>query len=149
MALKPQRQVGQTVIHYSLDGVAERGHIVISDVNDSTKVELPGASISSTERPIGMLLTDVEDLDFTNQPEKLHRDVVASGGAVGVAMTGEFHTDAIPSGVVPSGGQVAFLAGLGRISNVQEPLGSGIVVGRFLTTADSDGFVRVAIDTVA
>ncbi len=149
MALKPDRQVGLTLRHYSMNVLTERGRIVVSDPSDNDNVILPPAVLVGDENPLGIILEDVEDLDFTSRPELLHRNVVASGGAVTIAMTGEYRTNMVASGVTPSAGEIAFLAGLGQLSNVELPgVGSGIQVGRFLSGLDSDGFVFVAIDTV-
>lgn len=149
MALKPERQVGMTNHRYEVHQVAERGHMMVSVPANNDRAQI-AAAVAGTELPLGLLLTDVEDRDFTDQPERLHRDVVASGSVVALASTGEFHTDAVASGLTYATGEVAYLAANGQLSNVEAPgVGSGITVGRFLSAADTDGYVHVAIDIVA
>jgi hypothetical protein len=144
MALKGDRQTGHTVRHYSMDVAGERGLLVIAD-SDSTKVKLHIGAAAGTEKVMGLLLDDVEDLDFTSRPELLHRNVVPLGSQVSVTMTGEYLTNMIPSGVTVLTGDPARLAADSKITNT----GSGAIVGKWLSEKDADGFAHLALDTVA
>ena len=138
MALKGDRQVTQTAPPlYEMHELSERGVMVMSDVGNADRVVLA----SSSGDPIGMLLTDVEDLDLTDRPQPLHRMVVASGDVVAVATIGQFKTNMIPSGTDPFTGEDAYLATDGELSNT-----GTVDVGRWLSEKDSDGYAWVSIN---
>jgi len=94
MALGPNRQVFETRIRYAMNEVAERGGIVHAS---ATAGEVSYVSVSPTggALALGILLDDVEDLNFDRHPEYLQRNVVDVGSVIGVANEGEFQTDQI------------------------------------------------------
>ena len=57
-------------------------------------------------------------------------------------------TNAIDSNVTPAVGDVAYLSELeaGKISNVSANSYSNLVVGRFLSAKDADGYAKVEVN---
>jgi len=145
MALGPNRQVFQTRIRYALSEVAERGGIVHAS---ATAGEVSYTSVSPTggALPLGILLDDVEDLNFDRHPEYLQRNVVDVGSVVGIANEGEFQTDLIVGS--PTQGAPAYLHASGLVSPTQ--LSDGITdaprVGTFLTALDANGFATLYVE---
>jgi hypothetical protein len=145
MALGPNRQVFQTRIRYAMNEVAQRGGIVHAS---TTAGEVSYVAVSPTggALPLGILLDDVEDLNFDRHPEYLQRNVVDVGSVVGIANEGEFQTNMITG--TPSQGQPAYLHANGNVSPTQ--LSDGITsaprVGTFLTGLDANGYAVVYVE---
>jgi hypothetical protein len=117
MALRPIRQVVETSNQYHADAAAERGGIV--SLASGQVVSYDDATAGSGLVPVGVLLTDVEDLNYFNGPQKLMRSVVDIGGVVAVAVEGEFETDFIEDSVEGTivTGQTAYLTANGELTN--------------------------------
>lgn len=144
MALGPNRQVFQTTIKYAVNEVAERGGIMsaAATAGEVTYTVSPtGGAL-----PIGMLLDDVEDLNFDRHPEYLQREVVDVGSTVGLVNKGEMETDQIVG--TPAQGQPAYLHPGGTIGPVQltDGLNPAPRVGTFRTALDANGFSEVLVD---
>ena len=146
MALGPNRQVFQTTIDYAVNAAAERGGILsYSATAGEAEYDVDG----SGALPIGILLDDVEDLNFDRHPEYLQRNVVDIGSVVGIANEGVFDTDQVVSGNSPAQGNPAYLHPNGQVSTVQLDDGVGNVsprVGTFRSSLDANGFVRILVD---
>lgn len=162
MALGPLRQVYQTNIDVQVNSAAERGG-VLSIVSGSTVGVTVGsyAASPSGALPLGILLDDVESLNFAKHPEYRQRNVVALGNVVGVVTKGEVVTDFVNStDTTIAAGQRAYLYTNGTLAtktfinsnggNVFEDntTNGAPLVGRFLGPKDSDGFVKVYIEAV-
>lgn len=144
MALGPKRQVFQTTIMYAVNEVAERGGIMSAA---ATAGEVTYAvSPTGGTLPIGMLMDDVEDLNFDRHPEYLQREVVDVGSSIGLVNKGEMSTDQIVG--TPTQGQPAYLHPNGTIGAVQltDGLTSAPRVGTFRTALDANGFSEVLVD---
>lgn len=145
MALGPNRQVFQTTIKYAVNEVAVRGGIVSMSATPGEALYLT-VPTGSTVHPIGILLDDVEDLNFDRHPEYLQRNVVDVGSVVGIANKGEFETDQLVGS--PTQGQPAYLHPNGQIGPTQ--LTDGLFpaprVGTFRTAPNANGFASVLID---
>jgi hypothetical protein len=163
MALGESRQVFQTNIDCTVSGVTERGGILsfvpgvagLCSYADATAVS------GTLSGPAGLLLDDVELLNYFRHPEYRNRNVVPQGSVVGVATEGEFFTDfvetALPSG--PSVGTYAagdrlYLADDGKVSR-DDGLGSAgqgstgnarLEIGRALGTVSADGFLKIKLE---
>jgi hypothetical protein len=144
MALKGKREVLQTNIGWKIaDGVsAERGVILCATITDGT-CQLITGTVKAGARPIGMLMDDVENLDFTSSPQVFVRNVVPQGSEVSILTKGRVKTNMLTGAAAPSGGMKAYLAQSGL---VQSAAGSGIVVGWFEGRKDADGYVDLYVD---
>lgn len=146
MALGPNRQVFQTTVDYAVNAAAVRGGILSYS---ATAGEAEYNTAGSGAAPLGILLDDVEDLNFDRHPEYLQRNVVDIGSVVGIANKGVFDTDAVVTGNLPAQGLDAYLHPGGEVSTVQLDDGVGNTspkVGTFRSSLDANGFVRLLLD---
>ena len=149
MALKGNREILQTNINWTIiDGVdAERGVVLVASAT-AGKVEkgpasLTGKVLTGLARPVGLLLDDVENLDYTTRPMIFQRNVVPRGSEVSVLTKGRVKTNMIHYQAAPSGGRSAYLAVSGLVHTTA---GSGIKVGFFESTKDADGYADLYVD---
>lgn len=149
MALKGDREILQTSIRWRIKTAvdAERGLIMVMtstdavcDVGPST---LAGKITTGLARPVGLLLDDVENLDYTTRPQIWVRNVVPRGSEVSLLTKGRVKTNKIHFSAAPSGGRTAYLAVSGLVSTA---IGSGVRVGWFESTKDSDGYADLWVD---
>jgi hypothetical protein len=145
MSLGPNRQVFQTTIRYAVNEAAARGGILCTSATAGAATYLTSPTGAGVQ-PIGILLDDVEDLNFDRHPEYLQREVIDIGGVVGIANKGEFQTDLVVG--TPAQGNAAYLHPSGYVGPVQ--LTDGIDpaprVGTFRTGLDANGFATVLVD---
>jgi hypothetical protein len=160
MALQPSRQVFQTNVDNTVSGVAERGGIMSFVPGVAGLVAYADATAVSglVARPIGVLLDDVENLNFYNHPEYRQRNVVPQGSVVGIATECEVWTDFVEvtgPGALSVGtyapGDILYLADNGNVSRNNGTLNNGatakrVIVGMALSARGSDGFLKVRID---
>ena len=151
MALKPHRKVGNgTDISFFMNEVAERGIIVTFDTSSvsgsGAAMDDAGAVVaipsSNQGLPAGLLVNDVVNLDLTRQHLNQHQDEVQVNSKVTVATRGEFVTNQIVAGDLPSAGLSAYFAADGELSTTAGATG----VGRFLSSLDEDGYAKVDIN---
>ncbi len=153
MALGTTRQVFQTNIDCTVSGVAERGGVLshvpgvagLCSYADATAVS------GQVAFPAGLLLDDVEALNFYRHPEYRQRNVVPQGSVVGLATEGEFFTDMVEVTVAGFGtltyspGEKLYLADGGKFSNLNVG-GNRVQVGRALSSLDGNGFLKVSVE---
>ncbi len=154
MALKENRQTWETNIDLSVSGVAERGGILsfvpgvvgLGAYADSTAVS------GQVAKPAGLLLDDVEALNYYNHPEYRQRNVVPQGSVVGLATEGEFWTDFVETTISGFGsvgtyapGDTLYLANDGKVSR-QQVTGRRVQVGVALSALTSDGFLKIRLE---
>lgn len=154
MALKENRQTWETNIDLSVSGVAERGGILsfvpgvvgLGAYADSTAVS------GQVAKPAGLLLDDVEALNYYNHPEYRQRNVVPQGSVVGLATEGEFWTDFVETTISGFGsvgtyapGDTLYLANDGKVSR-QQVVGRRVQVGVALSALTSDGFLKIRLE---
>ena len=150
MALKSDRIESHTDISFFMDTTGDRGGIVVHDTSGSgvsmddgnATVAYPTGVVSGT-RPAGLLLNDVVNIDLTRQHINWYRDEVQVGGKVTLLRQGQVTTDVVATGVVPSAGAPAYYDGNGRLTTTST---NSTQVGRFLSSKDSDGYVKVEIN---
>lgn len=150
MALAPGRQVFQTNVKYALNAAAERGVIVtiLPGTTAAGEVAVTAAATGVGLRAVGILLDDVESLNFDRHGEYRQRNVVDVGSVVGVAAKGDFETDKI-TGSTPAAGNPAFLGVNGTLTTTQADDGVGNtapLVGWFQGAPNANGFAPVHID---
>jgi hypothetical protein len=155
MALKSDRFELQTDISFFCDTVLTRGDVVVmNDGTGSGAAMDQGVALVKAEAgdagsvPAGILLNDVVNKDLTRTHLNQHKDEVQKGGKVTVLRKGYVVTNAIDSNVTPAVGDVAYLSELesGKISNVSANSYSNLVVGRFLSAKDADGYAKVEVN---
>jgi hypothetical protein len=150
MALKPDRIESYTDISYFMNVVGERGGVVVhgtSGAGASTDdagatVAYPTGVVSGT-KPAGVLLNDVVNLDLTRQHLNYHRDEMQLGGKVTLLRQGQVTTNMVATGVTPAAGSDAYYDGNGLFTTTST---GSTKVGRFLSSKDSDGYVKVDVN---
>ena len=108
------------------------------------------AAAPSGKVPVGLLMNDMVNIDLTRQHLNQHKDEVQKGGKVTLLTKGWVVTSNI-EGTDPNAGDVAYLAHSGNLasSNIGGDStigGARLVVGRFLSDIDEDGYAKVFID---
>lgn len=154
MALKPDREEFFHDIKHYVDTVCERGGILSVSTagsggypGDSNNVAAYAANPSGA-KVVGILLQDVVDYDVNRQHENFDKGgfQARKGMKVLAAKGGWYTTNMIASGVNPSGGDPAYLAASGMISNTQAT--GAPKIGTFDTSKDQDGYAAVRINLV-
>jgi hypothetical protein len=149
MALKPDRNIITDDISFFMNEVAERGGVaVLSTAGSGSALDQSAALVtyaadSSGTVPIGLLLCDMVNKDLTQTHLNFFKDEVQMGSKVTLLMDGFAVTDMIASGVTPSGGDVAYLAASGLLTDTST--GVEPTVGRFLSSKDEDGYAKVFV----
>ena len=155
MALKADRHEFDVDISFFMNETAEKGQIVcLSTAGSGAAMDQAGALVvkkvahASTSIPVGVLLNDVVDLDLTRQHINFHKDEVQKGGKVSILKKGYIVTDQIVG--TPAGGELAFLddaSASGKFATTAEVAdGVELVVGRFMSTKDADGYCKVEVN---
>jgi hypothetical protein len=150
MALKPNRIESYTDISYFMNTTGDRGGVVVfssggvgSAMDDADAVvEYPAGSPSGTV-PAGVLLNDVVNLDLTRQHINWHKDEMQVGGKVTLLRRGQVTTDMLVTGQAPVAGNAAYYGADGKFTTVST---NSVRVGTFLSSKDSEGFVKVDIN---
>ena len=159
MGLLPARQVFDTNVDVTVSGVSERGGILsyVPGVNGLGAYANAAAVSGAIVQPAGLLLDDVEALNFMNQPEFRQRNVVPQGSVVGVATEGEFWTDFVETTLAGitvgtyAPGDVLYMGDAGQLSRNNGTFGNlgtakRPVVGRALSAVGSDNYLKVRIE---
>lgn len=158
MALKPDRQVIIDNISYFMFATGERGGVVCATTGtlltgpamDSTRRRVEYASTPSGRAPVGLLLSDVVNIDQSRQQLNRYKpNEVQIGSKVTLVRKGTVVTNSLVGGQ-GTGIQcpaTAYLGPSGLLCSAAGFAASGFpVVGKFLTAADSDGYAEVDID---
>lgn len=151
MALKPQRNIdaGGYEINFHMSMVAEKGLFVVHDTSGSgaamdqaeANVVIPTGGVSGTN-PAGLLLCDVVDIDPTRQHINQHKDEVQVNSKVTLMRQGWVVTDQIVG--TPTAGDKVYYDSAGQLRPTDPT--NGVVVGRFLSSLDEDGYAKVYIN---
>ena len=145
MALKGDRNELDTDISHFINIAAEKGQLVCVSTQGSGAAmdnSLALATTSSgTNVPLAIILNDVVDIDQTRQHINWHKDEVQKGGKCTILTKGWVVTDQITG--TPTAGMVAYLNTAGTVG---AQAGDSVVVGRFLSTKDADGYAKVSIN---
>ena len=150
MALAPSRQIFQDNIKYALNEVTERGKLVCIVAGTTADGEVTALAVptGTAVQVVGMLLDDVEDMNYDRHGEFRQRSVVDVGSQVGIAVKADLETDQI-TGTTPVAGNDAYLAVSGLISADQADDGLGNLaprVGWFQSGLNANGFAAVHLD---
>lgn len=153
MALLPKRQIFDTDINNSVSGVAERGGIMsfVPGVNGLVAYADSVAVSGQLSRAAGMMLGDVEALNYFRHPEYRNRNVEPQGSCVGLATEAEYWTDFYETTTADgfsvgtyAPGDILYLADDGKVSRLNVA-SRRQQVGRALS-AVVDGFLNVHLD---
>ena len=150
MALAPRRQQIWTEVHFALNEAAARGKIVCIDGGTTAAGEVTGLAVPTglNVHAVGILLDDVENMNYDRQGEFLQRNVSDIGTVVGIAVNGADETDQIAG--TPVAGAPAYLGVSGLISATQlldTAIGKDAPqVGVFRSILNANGFCLVHID---
>ena len=149
MALRPDRVEHYTDLSFFMNETAERGVICTHNtggsgaaMDDSSAVVRVATAMA--QEPAGLLLNDVVNLDLTRQHLNYHKDEVQIGSKVLLLRRGTIVTDQVAAGITITVGGKAYFDAVGKFTTGT----ASAQVGRFLSTADSDGYVKVAVDIV-
>lgn len=154
MGLLQLRQVADTNVDCTVSGVAERGGILsfVPGVEGLCAYADATATSGSNALPAGLLLDDIEALNFMRHPEYRQRNVGPQGSVVGVATEGEFWTDFVEQTTADGAsvgtyapGDLLYLADNGQVSRLNV-LGIRVQVGRALSSLSSDGYLKIRLD---
>lgn len=148
MSLKADRDFAKHAFGYKSAAVATNGGLV-SVSTASSGVGLDGVGVAaevanpSGAQVLGVLLDNVEDLG-TRLPRNHYGENVNVGDQVSIGSEGFCVTDKVYPGVTPAAGDSAYLGQSGYFTNAQAT--GAPKVGRFETTKDEGGFVKVSIN---
>ena len=156
MALKSDRSTLQTDISFFMNEAATRGGVVCQSTAGSGASMDNGAALvtyraaASGGIPVGLLLNDMVNIDLTRQHLNQHKDEVQKGGKVTLLQKGFVVTNNL-EGADPNGGDLAYLAHSGNLAanatvSVDDDNPNRLIVGRFLSDVDEDGYAKVYID---
>jgi hypothetical protein len=150
MALKPDRIEDYTDISFFMNSTGERGGVVVHTdsgvgvaMDDADALVAYPTGTPADTVPAGLLLNDVVDYDLTRQHINWHRDEVQVGGKVTLLRRGQVTTNMLATGVTPVAGDDAYYNGTGRLTTSST---DSTKVGKFLSSKDSDGYVKVDIN---
>lgn len=154
MALKPDRIETQTDVSFFMNSTATRGGVVSISTGgsgvamDDASAVVAYAATASGSTPVGVLLNDVVNLDLTRQHINWHKDEIQQGGKVTLLQVGQVTTDKVTGAI--AAGQSAYLGASGLFTATapsdDDTENENYRVGRFLSSRDSDGYVKVAVN---
>ena len=161
MALKGDRHEFQVDISFFNNDVAEKGLVLVYGPGggsgtgptggsgialDNTKQIASVAANPSGLRPAGLLLNNQVNIDQTRQHINYHRDEMIAGGKCALLRQGWVVSNKITG--TPSAGNKAYLGANGLVTPTVSSNGGTAAtpqVGEFMSSADEDGYAKVAI----
>lgn len=154
MALKSDRYELQTDISFFYNaGTATRGGVVVHDTTAGSGAAMDQgvnlvkySAATSASVPVGVLLNDVVNKDLTRTHLNQYKDEVQKGGKVTVLRKGYVVTNNITG--APSAGSLAYACHVtaGNVRGDSPGSSGALVVGRFLTSKDVDGYAKVEVN---
>lgn len=148
MALKPDRVELYTDVSFFMVTTAERGGVVAHTTSGTGPAMDDAAAVvaapaAAADKPAGLLMNDVVDIDLTRQHMNWYKDEVQKGNKVCLLRRGFVVTNMLTAGSAPSAGAPAYFDVGGLLTEVNT---GSAVVGRFLSGKDVDGYAKVDID---
>ena len=159
MALKPDRVEHLTDLSFFMNETGNRGGIVTFRVSAAAsgaamddanaKVGYPtGTSAAEfgtqNQKPAGLLLNDVVNLDLTRQHINYHKDEVQKGSKVLLLQRGTVVTDQISG--TPTAANIGATLYFDQDGKLGVGANASAPVGRLLSIKDADGYAKVSID---
>lgn len=154
MALKGDRYTAVTDITFFMDQVAEQGGIAVMKTAgsgaalDQQAAEVEYAASPSGKYPVGLLLDAMVNKDLTRTHLNFQKSEHQKGSKVGLGRDAWYLTNMLEhAGITPAGGEIAYLGLSGLLTTVATGAGgySNPAVGRFESSRDEDGYVRVYV----
>jgi len=154
MALKGDRYTAVTEISFFMDQVAEKGGIAVMKTAgsgaalDQQAAEVEYAASPSGKYPVGLLLDNMVDKNLTRTHLNFQNTEQQKGSKVGLGRDAWYVTNMLEgTGIVPTGGEIAYLGMSGLLTTAATGPGgySNPQVGRFESSRDEDGYVRVYV----
>lgn len=149
MALKGDRFEGIQTIKYFMNEVAAPGGIAClstagsgAALDQSKNLVTYAASVSGAV-PIGILLTEMVNVNQAQYHINFHKSQTQMGGVVPLLKEGWVTTNMIYPGTTPAGGQAAYVGHSGYITNVQD--GGAYCIGEFESSKDEDGYCSLYV----
>jgi hypothetical protein len=150
MALKADRYEARTDISFFYNqGAVTRGGVVVHGSTAGSGASMDqGRNLcrykvcTGSDLPLGILLNDVVNKDLTRTHLNVYKNEVQLGGKVTILRGGWVVTNNLDS-VTIAAGDVAYASTVtaGNISN-----SGALVIGKFLTSKDADGYAKVEIN---
>lgn len=150
MSFKPDRRELDTRIDYYMNEEASRGGVVVISTGasgvamDNASSLCTYASNPSGKVVLGFLMCDVVDKDLTKTHLNYNKEEVQKGQKVTILTKGFVVTDNLVPSTTPLAGSGAYLGPSGLLTPLQTAATPS--VGRFETSKDEDGFVKVSIN---
>ena len=150
MALRPTRNEHLTDLSFFMDETSERGvMITASSQGSGAAMDQSAAAVQVAaaldDKPVGLLLNDMVNLDLTRQHINYDQDEMQKGGKVLLLRAGFVVTDQI-SGAITLGDPAHFVPG-GLFCSATASSHSA-QVGRWLSKKDADGYAKIQINIV-
>lgn len=151
MALRGQRHELDSDISFFMNEVAERGGFVCASTLgsgaalDQNQALATYAAAPSGKTVLGVLMSEMVNLDLTRQKENVHKEEVQKGGKVTIWTKGWVVTNMIYPGHTPTAGSKAYIAHSGLVGSA-DVVGCNEVVGKFLSSKDEDGYAKVSFN---
>ncbi len=151
MALKPDRRELDTRIDYFMNEVASRGGVAVVSTaasgvaNDNALSLATYASNPSGKAALGFVMCDMVDKDLTKTHLNFYKEEVQKGQKVTILTKGYVVTNMLVPSTTPLGGSGAYLGPSGLLTPTPVIAGAPLV-GRFETSKDEDGYVKVSIN---
>lgn len=149
MALKGDRYLAQTDISFFMDQVAERGGVVcMKTAGSGAALDQQAAEVEYKADPsgayaVGVLLPNMVNKDLTQTHLNFQKDEAPKGSKVGLMQQGFVVTNMFLG--TPTGGAKAYLGVSGLFTPTRVANGNTPAVGRFESTVDEDGYVKVRV----
>ena len=159
MALKPDRVEHLTDLSFFMNETGDRGGIVTYRVSAAASgaamddanalVGFPtGTSAAEfgveNQKPAGLLLNDVVNLDLTRQHINFAKDEVQKGSKVLLLKRGTVVTNNISG--TPTAANIGATLYFDQDGNLGVGANASTAVGRLLSLKDADGYAKVDID---
>ena len=159
MALKPDRVEHLTDLSFFMNETGNRGGIVTFRVSAAAsgaamddanaKVGYPTGTTAAefgtqNQKPAGLLLNDVVNLDLTRQHINYHKDEVQKGSKVLLLQRGTVVTDQISG--TPTAANIGATLYFDQDGKLGVGANASAPVGRLLSIKDADGYAKVSID---
>lgn len=154
MALKGDRNLVITEVGFFMNQEAEAGGVAVYKTAgsgaalDQQDAEVEYAASPSGKTPVGLVLTPMVDKDLTRTHLSFQRPEMQKGSKIPLLRDGWVVTDMLEgTGVVPVGTEKAYLGVSGLLTTEATGTGgfSNPEVGRFESSRDEDGYVKVYV----
>jgi hypothetical protein len=147
--LKPYREFVADDITFFMKEVAERGGFASvltggsGQATDQGEAVVTYAANPSGKTVLGCLMQDVVDKPLHQMHINFHKDEVPVGSKVQLWVAGTVTTNYIVNGNTPVAGGMAYLGPSGLLQTTAVNAANNPLVGKFLSSKDADGFVKV------